>query len=454
MLLPELTLQARYVFPVDGPPIESGSIRIAAERITYVGPSDRAPDLDLGNSAIVPGFVNAHTHLELSSLRAKEFAAPDFTGWLKRVIAARQGQNAMSVAHAVQRGIDASLAAGTTLVGDISTGGRSWKELARSPLRATVFCELLGLKSARAAETAHAARQFLEWVGPSADRSDPLPPTPAENAFAAGIQFPDGTAIDPLPHAVNGASPRRLAPSLSPHAPYSTNGLLFDLAAAWGRQATSPICTHLAETKDELRLLAHRDGPLRDFLLLIGAWDDAWQPLGAIPSDYPESRVARDSDWVLAHGNYLTGDEITRLAQSATETGARRSVVYCPRTHAYFAHTRHPYPEMLAAGLAVCLGTDSLASTPSLSILDEMRFLHRRDERLPPRTIQHMATLAGATALQREAVCGSLTVGKFADLAVVRLPDCEDTDPHLLLLRSDLPVIRTMIGGRFVFQIR
>jgi cytosine/adenosine deaminase-related metal-dependent hydrolase len=109
---------------------------------------------------------------------------------------------------------------------------------------------------------------------------------------------------------------------------------------------------------------------------------------------------------------------------------------------------------MLAAGLTVCLGTDSLASTPSLSILDEMRFLHRRDESLPTATILQMATLAGATALGRESVCGSLTAGKFADLAVVRLADRDDEDPHRLLLQSDQPVTRSMIGGRIVFQMR
>jgi cytosine/adenosine deaminase-related metal-dependent hydrolase len=109
---------------------------------------------------------------------------------------------------------------------------------------------------------------------------------------------------------------------------------------------------------------------------------------------------------------------------------------------------------MLAAGLAVCLGTDSLASTASLSILDEMRFLHRRDPSLPTTTILYMATLAGATALRRESNCGSLTPGKFADLAVVRLPDRDDSDSLRLLLQSDEPVIRTMIGGRIVFQMR
>ena len=454
MPLPELTLRARYVFPVDGPPIASGCVRVAGERIAYVGPADREPDLDFGNAAIMPGFVNAHTHLEFSGVRAKEVAAADFCGWVRRVIEARRGQNVTAISHAVQRGIDASLAAGTTLLGDISTGGRSWKELLRSPLNAVVFCELLGQNPQRARETATHARQFLEWVGPHGDATETPAGSEAVPEGNSEFVLSDGTSIDPLPHATAANSRRRLVPSLSPHSPYSANPVLFNLAARWGRGAATPLCTHLAETKEELRIIQHGDGPLRDFLQSLGAWEPSWSPPGDDPASYVEGPLTSQADWVIAHGDYFTDEEIARLAQPATGDGPRRSVVYCPRTHAYFGHSRHPYAKMLAAGLTVCLGTDSLASNPSLSILDEMRFLHRRDGSLPGSTILNLATLAGAWALRREASCGSLTPGKLADLAVVRLPDRDDADPHRLLLESDLPVIRTMIGGRFVFHLR
>ena len=102
----ELTLSARYVFPVDAPPIESGCVRIAEGRIVYVGKLDRESDEDLGNAAIVPGLVNAHTHLELSNLRAKNFTSRDFAGWLRRVVEQRRRLTRSGVAHAIQRGID------------------------------------------------------------------------------------------------------------------------------------------------------------------------------------------------------------------------------------------------------------------------------------------------------------------------------------------------------------
>jgi cytosine/adenosine deaminase-related metal-dependent hydrolase len=210
----------------------------------------------------------------------------------------------------------------------------------------------------------------------------------------------------------------------------------------------------VAETREELRLIEHRDGPLRDFLQSIGAWEPSWSPPGPDAIAYLEGPLTSLADWLIAHGNYFTPDDIQRLADRSRQGAGHRSVIFCPRTHAYFGHTRHPYSQMLAAGLTVCLGTDSLASTPSLSILDEMRFLHRRDPSMATATILHMATLSGAAALRRESVCGSLTVGKLPDLAVVRLPDRDEHDPHRLVLDSDLPVITTIVGGRVVFQLR
>jgi cytosine/adenosine deaminase-related metal-dependent hydrolase len=164
--------------------------------------------------------------------------------------------------------------------------------------------------------------------------------------------------------------------------------------------------------------------------------------------------VSNQANWLLAHGNYLTDDDIFQLGAHAESAASRRSVAFCPRTHHYFGHSQHPYAKMLSARVTVCLGTDSLASTPSLSVLDEMRFLHRRDPALGGAALLHMGTLAGAWALGREQETGSLTPGKFADLAVIRLPSRHSNDPHELLLDSAEPVMRTMVGGRFVFQLR
>jgi cytosine/adenosine deaminase-related metal-dependent hydrolase len=107
---------------------------------------------------------------------------------------------------------------------------------------------------------------------------------------------------------------------------------------------------------------------------------------------------------------------------------------------------------MLDRGIIVCLGTDSLASSPTLSILDEIRFLHRLDGSARGELLLTMATLFGAWALRSDHITGSLKAGKSADLAVVALPDREDSDPYDLLLASDGPIVSTMFRGEFVFR--
>ena len=180
---------------------------------------------------------------------------------------------------------------------------------------------------------------------------------------------------------------------------------------------------------EELRLLEHRDGPLRQFLEDLDAWDDDWEPIGPRPADYVRRGELRDADWLIAHGTYFDPSEFWQLRPEAAPDGHRVAVAFCPRTHARFGHAPHPYRALLEKGVVVCLGTDSLASSPSLSILDELRFLHRRDPSLSGELLLTMATLFGAWALRAETTTGSLRPGKSADLAIIPLPDRSDSRP-------------------------
>ena len=236
-------------------------------------------------------------------------------------------------------------------------------------------------------------------------------------------------------------------PGLSPHAPYSTSGWLYHKAAA----SRLPLSTHLAEMPEELRLLKYRDGPLRRFLEDLDAWDEKWEPIGPRPADYVRRGDLRKADWLIAHGTYFEPDDFWQLRPEAAPDGHRVAVAFCPRTHARFGHAQHPYRALLERGAIVCLGTDSLASSASLSILDELRFLHRRDQSLSGALLLTMATLFGACwALRAETTTGSLKPGKSADLAIVPLPDREEVDPFNLLFDSDFPVISTVFEGDFV----
>jgi cytosine/adenosine deaminase-related metal-dependent hydrolase len=408
-----VTLAARFVVPVEGPAIADGLVTVRGGRIAEVAPrTGRRADLDLGNVAITPGLVNAHTHLELEPLGE---AAPgngpdDQVAWLKRVIQQRRRRSAKESRAASLRNAAAAVRAGTTMLADITTAGASWEAVAAAPLRATVFAEVIGLRRERAMQTNQQAWEWLATVRPEAQVS---------------------------------ACAR---PGLSPHAPYSTAGWLYRRAAECGM----PLTTHLAELPEELELLDRGTGRLREFLKELGAWDDDWSPIGPRPADFVRRGDLRQADWLIAHGTYLDPADFWQLRPEAAPGDQRVAVAFCPRTHARFGHDPHPFRLMLERGVIVCLGTDSLASAPTLSILDEIRFLHRRDPDLGGALLLTMGTLFGAWALRAETVTGSLRPGKSADLAVIPLPDRDGDDPYPLILESDLPVAATMFEGRFV----
>jgi cytosine/adenosine deaminase-related metal-dependent hydrolase len=389
------TVTARWVFPVSGPPLERGSVTIAGATIQAVQPhGTRSADVDLGNVALLPGLVNAHTHLDLSGMRGLAPPSPDFTGWLRRVIAHRRGRSPEQIRDDVRSGLAESLRFGTTLLGDVSGDGGSWEMLAEAPVRAVVFREFLGLPADRASG---AWERLDRWL------------------------------------ASRTATPT-CRPGVSPHAPYSVRSSLFFAAST----SAVPVAVHLAETAAEQELLIHRRGPFVPFLREL----DVWAPDGlAEDTDHVLRLLHGTWPTLLVHGNYLSPD--ATIPRNA-------SVVYCPRTHAAFGHPPHPFREFLARGVRVALGTDSLASNPDLDLLAEARFLHHCYLDVPGSVLLRLATLAGAEALGWADETGSLDPGKSADVAVVALPDEDAADPHLLVLASARPVRAVLCRGRWL----
>jgi cytosine/adenosine deaminase-related metal-dependent hydrolase len=387
------TLRARWVLPGDGPPLEGGTVTVTGSRVAAVEPAGRRrADLDFGEAAVLPGLVNAHTHLDLGALRGR-LPPPggDFTAWLRAVIDYRRSSSTEEWLAAARAGVAESLRAGTTLVGDISTGGVSSEALAAGPLRATSYFELIGLTRPRARQAWADARAWL--------RRQAVTDT--------------------------------YRPGLSPHAPYTVRRGLFRLAARTGL----PLAVHLAETRAELELLVSQTGPIRQFLESLGAWD----PDGLVPAlGWTTDLLARGGPLALAHGNYLEGPP------------ARAVVVYCPRTHAYFGHPQHPFAALLRAGGRVALGTDSLASNPDLSVLAEMRFLwkHRRADLDGP-TLLRMGTTWGAEALGWGHAVGTLRPGYFADLLVIPPAAGREDGPYEAVFGSDLPPQAVCLAGRW-----
>jgi cytosine/adenosine deaminase-related metal-dependent hydrolase len=380
------TYTALWIFPVDGPPLERGCITVEGERIVAVAAhGTRTADTDLGNVAIVPGFVNAHTHLDLSGARRQCPPTPDFTQWLRKVIAFRRSRTPEQVQADIAAGIAESVRYGVTLLGDIASGGLSWDLLRSAPCRTVVFYELLGLTEERARQSREAAEAWR-------------------------AQHP-GT-LD-------------CVPGFSPHAPYSVLSTQYSVLG----KRSEPTATHLAESREEIQLLRNHDGPFVDFLKEL----NVWHPAGLIRD--PLDVVRALPRGLFIHGNYLDAD---------TSFTSQQSVILCPRTHQAFGHARHPFPRM---NVRVALGTDSLASNPDLDILAEARLLRWQYPEVAPSSLLRMLSLSGAEALGFDRVTGSLTPGKSADLVVLPLANTEPDDPHDLIFDSEASPSAVMFRG-------
>jgi cytosine/adenosine deaminase-related metal-dependent hydrolase len=392
------TLTARWILPVSGPPLENGTVTVRGATFAAVEPhGQRAPDVDLGNVAVIPGLVNAHTHLDLSGVPGRIPFDGDFTNWLRGVIAHRRSQEPEQVEAAVRAGLAESLRHGVTLLGDISGGGLSWPVLAQASCRAVVFHELIGLPRERVDSALGAARRWLETIVRS----------------------------------------ETCRPGLSPHAPYSVSDVLFAGSAELARDVGLPLAVHVAETRGELELIKQRTGPLVPFLQELDAWDES-----GLVSDLDRGVLwtCRSSHTLYVHANYLTADQVEPV---------HGTVVYCPRTHAYFGHPPHPFRDFPKRGIRVALGTDSLASNPDLDLLAEARFLHQLYPDVPGLTLLWMATQAGAEALGWADITGSIAPGKSADLVAVPLANRDEADPYRLLLESDVPARRVLWRGHW-----
>ncbi|QJW95307.1 hypothetical protein FTUN_2853 [Frigoriglobus tundricola] len=390
------TYTARWVFPVCGAPLPNGTVTVRDDRIEAVDPhGTRTPDEDFGNAAIVPGFVNPHTHLDLSGARGLiPPTDPDhFTDWLRGVIAYRRTRTPEQTQADIRAGLAECLRFGTTLIGDIASEGASWDALAAADTRAVVFRELIGLSVARFTEASNA---LILW------RRDRIDSVTCRTA-------------------------------VSPHAPYSASGPLIRLAASQGWTMT----VHLAESPAEMELIENRSGPFRTFLESLGIWE---------PERIADSlrfilwRTQRARHVLFAHGNYLP---------HGTKLKSNQSICYCPRTHAAFGHPPHPFREFLARGVRVCLGTDSLASNPDLDVLADARFVRSRYPDFPGAQLLRMVTLSGAEALGWENETGSLEAGKSADFVVAPLPNADATDPHDLLFADHAGDRRTLFRGEW-----
>lgn len=384
----QFSLTARWVMPVDGLPLPGAVVTIDGGEIVAVGDrrSAAGPVEDLGDVVLLPGLVNAHTHLEFSGL-LHPLGQPgmELADWIRLVIADRKRSDRDPQAGIAQ-GLRENLACGVTTVGDIATA-----PVAPSP-HVLAFQEVIGFSAAR-----------------------------VDSAFAELEQ--------------------RLEQGISPHAPYTVHPRLLERLVDLAATRNLPVAMHLAESPSELELLANGTGTMRELLEERSMWDPVAIPRGSTPLDYLRI-LARAPRSLVIHGNCLSPAEIALLASQRE----RMSVVCCPRTHEYFQHAEYPLQAMLSDGARVALGTDSRASNPDLNLFDEMRTV-ARNHNVSAADVIRMGTLSGAEALGWSNVVGSIAAGKRADLIAV---PCSGNDPAEAVLGHEGPPTQVWLRGEAI----
>jgi aminodeoxyfutalosine deaminase len=409
-----IIVKAKYLITDPESCIENGAVVIQGTRICRVDTFDNVMAyagvqkvIDLGNAVILPGLINIHTHLDLTNLQNPIKPTNNFTHWIFQIIGARMQWKDDDYISSLEKGIKFCIESGTTTVADIANTGHSFSVLKNSPLRKVVYKEVLGLNPDYAGDAIKKAQSEL-----------------------SGIMRDDLLSI-----------------GISPHAPYSVSKELYQAVAQFAHDRRMPVSTHIAETQDEIEFLLKGTGNLPVLLRKLRVLADNWCPPGLTPIRYLQETGILYTNPIFIHCNYITDDEISLIKSSGV------SVAFCPRSHHFFGHTNHPVQKLLNAGITVGLGTDSLASNNTLSILDEMKFLSRHSSVLP-KTLLAMATIHGAKALGLELKTGQVKEGFEADLCGIGLLEHNTGPVYNQLFDVDSKNIFTMVAGTICYDIR
>jgi len=434
---------ARWVLPVSSPPIADSAIAVEGPQIIAVGSRaklaeefSQATVRDFGESAIIPGLVNAHSHLELTAMRGfLENEESDFFAWLKKLTLARlERMNADDLKVSAAWGACEAARAGVTCVADASDAAfESMSALREVGLRGIVFQESFG------PDPRFAKGNF-------------------EKLKAKVTRLRDGETD-------------LVKCGVSPHAPYTVCGPQLELISRFALDEGLRLMMHAAETRMEVSLMREGRGPFADGLRSRGI---AWRAPGVSTIQYLNDHGVLETRPLLAHCIHV--DEADIETMKATET----SVAHCPKSNAKLGHGVAPFLQFFENGIAVGLGSDSVASNNSCDLLEEARFALLLARACPGRNptvgeglkvslelqqetflgaseVFSVATLGGARALGLAGHIGELKTGMQADFAVVSLDGPHQVPTYdpvstLIFASSGHDLILTVVAGREVYR--
>ena len=412
-----MIIKAKLVVPDSRTVIKNGAVFFSQsevkqvdtwEKISANGPTNNI--LDFGNAVVLPGWVNAHTHLELTNLRNIVQRKKKFVDWIWQIAASKKQESSSWILKSIQDGLKMSWKSGTTTIGNIHQSLDGLQAFKSTPLRTTVFYETLGFN------------------------------TKLETTY-----------IDRLENLITQSLPatKLYQPAISPHAPYSTSPYRYKHSLDVAQKYGFHLSTHISETQAEIEFLKTGRGDFSHLLEKLGIPYHAWQPPKVTPITYLDQLGVLKMGPQLVHCNYLSDEDISCIAQTGS------SVVFCPGSHQYFFHTNYPLEQLIRAGISIAIGTDSLASNWSLDMRDELRrLLGFGANYLSGESILDMLTINGAKSLGWSKV-GRLKKGWQADLVAISLPSTtiETIDDILRqIAKPNAQNLLTVVAGEIVYQ--
>jgi aminodeoxyfutalosine deaminase len=409
-----MLIRARILLPGHRPPVENGALAIAHGRILSVGPWPSVRrhftgrPLDLGETLVLPGLVNAHCHLDYTAMAGLIPPVRSFTDWIKSITSLKGTWTDAEFADSWRSGAEMLLRSGTTTVADVEAVPDLLPHLWKStPLRVISFLEMTGVRS----------------------RRDPQQIVRETVARARALRS-DGSRV-----------------GLSPHALYSTTSTLLRLSQQAARRHHWRLVTHVAESAEEFDMIRHAAGPMFQWLRRNE------RPMSDCGQCSPVALLDQlgylDHRLLAIHLNYLAPGDARRLARCGVH------VVHCPRSHDYFDHRIFPYARLVKAGVNISLGTDSLVTvrkahrqTVTLDLFTEMQAFARGQPDVPPADILAMVTRKPARALGLAPQIGALRAGASADLIAIPFHG-PIADATRAAVHHRGPVSASLIAGRW-----
>jgi cytosine/adenosine deaminase-related metal-dependent hydrolase len=407
------TVTAEWIFPVTAPALRRHAIEIQNGIIQKIRPIS-SNDEFIPGSCIIPGLVNAHTHLAYTALR-NLFDDLSFFPWIRKLTEAKYEKlTEEDIAISTRLGIAECIRGGITTVADLCDFEVALMELSKSPLRGIFYWEVFGVEKQQAEESWKKIQEYF-------------------------------------PKLVSTYRGPRLQIGISPHACFTVRPELYQQIGKWAVENDVPVSFHAAESREEEEFIGQRSGPIQDFLQKRAA---DWKILGKTSITHLRETGIFETKPLLAHLVQANDSDLDVIKSYDI------SVVHCPKSNAKFAHGIAPVTSMLDRGIRVCIGTDSAASNNRLDMFEEARFafLQQRSRLGKPvlteQQILEMMTIRGAESLKMEKLIGSVETGKQADLTVLNMPayykSASQILHHIIHNVTAADVLHTIINGELV----